>query len=101
MNRQHIQLGTQILNVAKMKNQGDINNLKERLGAILTDIEMHFSFEEDYMSRHYYPEFTEHQKGHRQVLTKAERLIDEICSGYPVVDREKVKQLSTVVFGWR
>ncbi|MCG8044611.1 MAG: hypothetical protein N0C89_03425 [Candidatus Thiodiazotropha endolucinida] len=98
INRQHIQLGTQIKNITNMLNQGDTINLKNRLGTILAEIEDHFAFEEQYMSQHFYPDFVEHQKGHKQVLTNAAKLIDEICTSSPMIANQKIKQLSTDVF---
>ncbi|PVV08018.1 MAG: hypothetical protein B6D77_12640 [gamma proteobacterium symbiont of Ctena orbiculata] len=95
VNRQHIQLGTKIKNLANIQSQKQI---KESLGGILTDIEMHFDFEEKFMSEHYYPDFIEHQKGHQQLYKNAKMLIDEICSGDRVTFNKKIDQLSINVF---
>ncbi|MES9829191.1 MAG: response regulator [Candidatus Thiodiazotropha sp.] len=95
INRQHIQLGTEIKNVCNMTNQEDI---KESLGMIHSHIESHHAFEEQFMSQHCYPDFIDHQKGHKQMLKDTEILIDEIYSSNPNGAIEKMKQLNVVVF---
>ncbi|PVV08713.1 MAG: hypothetical protein B6D82_14975 [gamma proteobacterium symbiont of Ctena orbiculata] len=95
VNRQHIELGTEIKNVAKMYNQ---NAIKGRLKGILNSLERHFKFEEEFMLQHYYPDLDVHQKGHRQIFAKAKELIDEICHRDQVITGDKIDLIIENVF---
>ncbi|MEW8508448.1 MAG: response regulator [Candidatus Thiodiazotropha sp.] len=95
VNRQHIELGTEIRNVAKIYNQDAI---KAKLKEILNGVERHFAFEEAYMLHHYYADLEEHRTGHEQIYSQAKKLIDDICQGGQVITGDKLDQIIATIF---
>ncbi|MBT3059607.1 MAG: hypothetical protein KME44_12400 [Candidatus Thiodiazotropha sp. (ex Lucina pensylvanica)] len=95
VNRQHIELGTEIKSVAKLYNQ---NAIKGRLKEILNSLERHFEFEEEFMLQHYYPDLKAHQKGHRRLFDNAKELIDELCRSDQVITGAIIDQIIDNVF---
>ena len=93
VNRQHLQLGTQVKRVAATCRLQTAHDINGSLRAIPAAMEKHFEFEEAFMSRHNYPDFMAHYQGHLQIRTKVNALIEETCAGEPSRFAEKIEQL--------
>ncbi|MCU7844521.1 MAG: response regulator [Candidatus Thiodiazotropha sp. (ex Monitilora ramsayi)] len=81
INRQHIQLAgllRELLNSSK--NNSAITSFNKQLKHFLSFTESHFAFEENFMCRHNYPDFSMHHQNHNALLMKIKSMIDKVMN---------------------
>jgi hemerythrin-like metal-binding protein len=98
INRQHLELGTLLMNATKSVQQRGDSGIERLLKQLSASIENHFLFEEQFMESHSYPNYFEHHKNHQLLLNKAATLITEQLGEINCISIDVVRQLREELF---
>jgi len=75
-----------------IKNRGSREEIRKTLNDLAQFTIKHFAHEEDMMTTHNYPEYTEHKRIHTSLLVKVKEIVDKMNAG------EEVDLISVMIF---
>ena len=98
VNRQHLELGALLQDAIKQVERQSTAHIGPTLNQLISTIQKHFAFEEQFMSKHSYPDLIEHQKNHRQLLDRADVLITQHLKRQTAMTVDKLEKLRKALF---
>lgn len=98
VNRQHLELGAILQDAVKQVEQKNTSHIKPTLNQLIAAIKKHFAFEEQFMSRHNYPNLIEHVRNHRQLLDRTDALISQYLKQRESITLGKLEDLRRALF---
>lgn len=98
VNRQHLELGSLLKDVATQAEQQSMAHFRPTLNHLHLAIKRHFAFEEQFMSRYNYPDLIEHKRNHHQLLVRTDTLITQYLKQPESLTVEIIEELRKELF---